>query len=196
MSGRRTAPGDWLAPGRRCGAGRRRGLEGAMRCGRHAGTQARSGCSTSSPSRSSSDAVGHVEHHRVVGRDDRGHALGPDHVPEQHHDHVAGLRVELAGRLVGEQDPRPVGQGPGDRDPLLLATGQLVRPVLRPPAQTHQLQQIADARVALARIRPDEPERDLDVLGGRQDRHQPERLEDERDRPAPDVDELVLAHRR
>ena len=43
----------------------------------------------------------------------------------------AGARVEVAGRLVGEDDLRPAGQGPGDGDALLLAAGELARAVRR-----------------------------------------------------------------
>ena len=35
--------------------------------------------------------------------------------------------VERRGRLVGDQEPRARGEGPGDADPLPLAAGQLVR---------------------------------------------------------------------
>ena len=34
---------------------------------------------------------------------------------------AAGVRVELAGRLVGQEQVRVVGQRARDRDPLLLA---------------------------------------------------------------------------
>ena len=39
---------------------------------------------------------------------------------------TAGGRVEVPGRLVGEQDQRPVDERPGDRHALLLTTGELV----------------------------------------------------------------------
>ena len=42
---------------------------------------------------------------------------------------VGGVRIEIAGRLVGEQHPRRVGDGAGDRDALLLAAGQFGRPM-------------------------------------------------------------------
>ena len=48
---------------------------------------------------------------------------------EQREDLVAGAAVEVAGRLVGEQDRRAVDQRPGDGDALLLAAGELVGPV-------------------------------------------------------------------
>ena len=91
-------------------------------------------------------------------------------------------RVELAGRLVGQEEPRPVGERPGDGHALLLAARELVRPVPRPLAEADELEQLAHPRVALARLGADEAERDLDVLGRGQERHEPERLEDERDR--------------
>ena len=40
-------------------------------------------------------------------------------------DFGAGRRIEIAGRLVGEQNFRLVDQGPGDGDTLLLPAGEL-----------------------------------------------------------------------
>ena len=45
---------------------------------------------------------------------------------------AAGDGVEVPGGLVGQEDGRPVDQGPRDGYALHLATGQLVRPVLGP----------------------------------------------------------------
>ena len=106
-----------------------------------------------------------------------------------------GLEVELAGRFVGQQEPRLVGEGAGDGDPLLLAARQLVGAVPGTLAQADELEQVLDAAVASARLGVHEPERDLDVLGGAQDRHEAERLEDVGDRPASEADEIGLAHR-
>src|SRR5207253_3923258 len=39
----------------------------------------------------------------------------------------ARVRVEVAGRLVAEQQLRCLRQGPGDRDALRLAAGELAR---------------------------------------------------------------------
>ena len=44
---------------------------------------------------------------------------------------AAELEVERAERLVEEQHVGPVHERPGERDPLLLAAGQLVRLALR-----------------------------------------------------------------
>ena len=41
---------------------------------------------------------------------------------QQVKDHAAGLFVEVAGRLIGQDQVRFVGQGAGDGDALLLAT--------------------------------------------------------------------------
>ena len=47
----------------------------------------------------------------------------------------AGARVEVAGRLVGEQDRRPGDERARDRHALLLTAGQLVRVVIGPLAE-------------------------------------------------------------
>ena len=60
----------------------------------------------------------------------------------------ARVRVELAGRLVGEEEARVVRQRARDRDALLLAAGQLVRAVVGALAEADEVEQLADARVA------------------------------------------------
>ncbi len=44
---------------------------------------------------------------------------------EELEDHLAGVRVEVAGRFVGEDDLGIVDQRAGDGDALLLAAGKL-----------------------------------------------------------------------
>src|SRR5215470_8705472 len=75
----------------------------------------------------------------VVGDD---HDRGPVGVQlgEQLEDARAGAAVEVPGRLVGEHDGRPADDGPGDRDPLPLAAGQLRGPVAEPLAQADPLE--------------------------------------------------------
>jgi hypothetical protein len=142
------------------------------------------------------DAVRDIEHRRVVGRDDRGDLLGPDDRPQELHDHVPGVGIELARRLVGEEEARLVRQGPGEGDALLLAAGELVRAVPRAIAQPDDLEEIGDPPVSLAWIGVDEAERDLDVLARGQEWDEPERLEDERHDAPADPDQLALVHRR
>jgi len=51
------------------------------------------------------DPVGNVEHLQVVGRGDDGDALLLVQLLEERDDLLAGLEVEVTGRLVGEDDP-------------------------------------------------------------------------------------------
>ena len=61
---------------------------------------------------------------RGVGDEDDGLAMLRQ--PGQYIEDVMGrARVEVAGRLVGDEQGRVVGQRPGDRDPLLLSAGDL-----------------------------------------------------------------------
>src|ERR671933_144621 len=60
----------------------------------------------------------HVHHLSVVGRDDDCGADTVDPVQELH-DADAGVRVEVSGRLVGDEYRRLGDEGAGDRDALL-----------------------------------------------------------------------------
>ena len=53
---------------------------------------------------------------------------------------VAGLAIEIAGRLVAQQQRRVGDDGAGDADALLLAAGQLPRVVLRAIGEADDLQ--------------------------------------------------------
>ena len=69
--------------------------------------------------------VGHRGQRRVV-RDDHQRALvAAADVDEQFDDLLAGGAVEVAGRLVGQQHRRVVGERAGDRDALLFAAREL-----------------------------------------------------------------------
>ena len=56
----------------------------------------------------------------------------------------AGAGVEVAGRLVGEDDLRLRGEGAGDGDTLLLPTGELRRPVLQAVLQPDGLDDVVE----------------------------------------------------
>ena len=113
-----------------------------------------------------------------MGDDNHGGAIrGPPQQPQH-----AGRRVRVqgAGRLVGEDHFRPGDQRPGDRHPLLLPAGQFGRP---PPqlvaAQAHpgrgQLDVGPSGRAVV------QPQRQRDVLRHGQLGQQVEILEDEAD---------------
>src|SRR5690606_2396610 len=112
---------------------------------------------------------------------------------EQMDDRLARAGVEIAGRLVGEQDARLVDERAGERDPLLLAARKLRGIVIEPVAEADPAEQLrgppADVRVA------SQLERYLHVLAGRQRRNQLERLEHEADGGAAEAGTLVLAER-
>ena len=65
---------------------------------------------------------------------------------QQLHDAPRRVGVEVAGGLVGEEDPRPVHQGTGDRHALLLTAAQLI------------------GKLVELVLEPDDPERLLDLL--------------------------------
>ena len=72
----------------------------------------------------------------VVGDDQDGRALLVGLLVEKLEDLDAGAEVQLSGGLVREQDWIAGSEGARDRDPLLLPTGELVREMLRPLAQS------------------------------------------------------------
>ena len=85
--------------------------------------------SRSAPSASSTVRSARARDVRVVGGDHQREAeLVADRVDQVEHP-LAGVGVEVAGRLVAEQQLGPLGQRPGDRDPLLLPAGELRREV-------------------------------------------------------------------
>src|SRR5215216_4511786 len=75
----------------------------------------------------SKDAAAHLVHHLPVVRDDQDGGPGAVDPVEQLHDPDRGLRVEVAGGLVGEEEWRMVHERPRDRHALLLAARELVR---------------------------------------------------------------------
>ena len=119
----------------------------------------------------------------VVGDEDDRPAGGVELV-EEAHDVRAGVAVEVAGRLVGQDERRLRDERPGDRDPLLLAAGQLGRLVVEPVAQPEPLERGLRPGGPLAARDALVQQRRRDVVERRRPRQQVVRLEDEPDRPA------------
>ena len=69
--------------------------------------------------------------------------------------------IERAHGLVGEEDAWPADDGPGDRDPLALAAGELVGiQRLGGSGQAHRLERFRDERISGAAVRdPQRPHR-------------------------------------
>src|SRR5690606_23763309 len=81
----------------------------------------------------------------VVGGHHHGGPQGVD-VPEEVEDPALCLVVQVAGRLIGEQDERVVRQGAGDGHPLALPAGQLAPVRFRPVRQPDLGEEAADLR--------------------------------------------------
>ena len=110
------------------------------------------------------DAVRDRGHGRVVRDDDGGAALLAHEVGEQVVGEHRVLAVELAGRLVGQQQLRPVGQRGAHGDALLLAARELRRPRLAAVAEPDALEQLVRAGQALPSRRARERRLERDQL--------------------------------
>ena len=96
-----------------------------------------------------------------------------------------GVRVELAGRLVGEDDVRARHQGARGGDALLLPAGELAGSVLEPVAEAEGVHDLVQPRPL--GVAPGDVERKADVLQRGEGRDQVEGLEDEADALAADL---------
>jgi hypothetical protein len=111
-----------------------------------------------------------------------------DRLAEQRKDLAACPRVEVAGRLVREDDRRVGDQCPGDGDALLLTTGELGGPVLPPVGEADTAHQLVHP--PLVRLLARDREREGDVFLRVQHRHEVEELEDEADVAAAQLGQL------
>src|SRR3984885_4050155 len=135
------------------------------------------------------DAVGDARQRAEIVRDDhdrQAQAVAQSREPPQ--DVVPVARVERADRLVAQQQPRPGGQRPGDRDSLPLATGDLPgRPVAQRGVEPHLREGVVDLLADLPRVEAaadSEPLAD-DLRDGQVGVERAQRvLEDELDVPA------------
>jgi hypothetical protein len=90
-------------------------------------------------------------------------------------------RVEIAGRLVGEQEAGASGEGARDRHALLLAAGQSARSVRTPIGEADARQDLAGHPKRLRFRNSGDAVRHRDVLLGREFGQQVVELEDESD---------------
>ncbi len=125
-------------------------------------------------------------HHRLPELTDR--------VAQERQDLGAGGAVQVAGRLVAEDDVRPGDQRPRAGDPLLLAAGQLGRLVVQPGRQAHGVDD--QLHPLLVRPAPGDVEGQRDVLRRGQRRQQVELLEDEADAVAAQLGQLPVRQAR
>ncbi len=102
-------------------------------------------------------------------------------VPQELEDVLHLHVVEMRRGLVREDERRVVSQGSGNRDPLLLTTGKVARPVVPTVPQTDLLEQPVGALAGGRGAETCGPQRNLDVLARGQARNEIERLEDDSD---------------
>ena len=121
----------------------------------------------------------------VVRDDQDGRAQALVQIVDQRQNLLAGVRIEIAGGLVGQQNRRIDGERARDGDALALAAGKFVGQVREAVRELHQVQQLAGAFVDLPRPAA-QMQRQRDILETRQRRQQVEELENESD--------LVAAH--
>ena len=81
---------------------------------------------------------------RVVGDHDDRLAMLVDGAAQELEHLRRGVRVEVAGRLVGEDQLGPADQRSRTRDPLLLAAGQLARAVRQPVGDLQLTDQVLE----------------------------------------------------
>src|SRR6266508_3434295 len=127
---------------------------------------------------------------RVVGHHHDRLAELVDRAPQEAEQLGAGVGVEVAGGLVGEHDRGRGRQRPGGGDPLLLAAGELARPVAQAVTQADGVDHPVDP--GAVGLGAGQGHRQLDVLRGGQRRQQVERLEDEADTLAAQQGELLV----
>ena len=106
----------------------------------------------------------------------------------------AGAGVEVAGRLVGEDDRRARDERARDRDALLLAARELGGPMRAAVVEADGVDQVIDPLVV--DVAAGDRERQDDVLLRRQDGQQVEGLEDEADLLAAKLGQMVVVERR
>ena len=111
--------------------------------------------------------------------------------PQQIDDLFAGLEVEIAGRLVREDDGRVIGQRARDRHPLLLASREFERFVPDAVAEAHQAQQFGALVHGVLRAHPGEHHRQRAVFERGHDWDQIERLKDVANLAAPQPCEFI-----
>jgi acyl-CoA thioesterase-1 len=129
----------------------------------------------------------------VRDQDDRGSRFAIERL-EQLDDPSTGVAVQIPGRLVGEENARSVGEGAGDRHPLLFAAGELRREVVETVAEPDALEDVARAFHYM--VLAPQLERHLHVLDRGECRDQLKALEDETDLFAAHAGPRILVHRR
>ena len=127
----------------------------------------------------------------VVGDEDHGGASTVQVLEELEHP-LARCRVKAAGRLVGEDQPRPVGQGARNGYLLLLPPGEAAGARARTVFQADEGEQVPRPLAALLQLDAGERQGERNVVLGRHRGDEVERLEDRADPLQPVVREVAV----
>src|ERR671920_2514013 len=92
----------------------------------------------------------HAIHHRLVVRRDEHRGAGPVDPVQQLHDPDGGLGIEVAGRLVGDEQRRVVDERARDGHALLLAARELVGIVVQLGREAREAQDVGHLLAYLA----------------------------------------------
>ena len=109
-----------------------------------------------------------------VGDDDQRDVFLAAGVANQIDDLLLVARIDVGGRLVGQEQAGPVGQGPGDGDALLLADGEGRGLVRRAVRQADAVEQVPGTRRVFAAA--GERHAEQHIFERREARQQVERL--------------------
>jgi hypothetical protein len=90
----------------------------------------------------------------IMGDDQDGGAEPLVQVADQGEDLAAGMRIQVSGGLIGQQDGGIKCQGAGDGHTLALAAGEFVGQVVEAAAELHEFQQRARALIDLLAASP------------------------------------------
>ena len=100
----------------------------------------------------------------IVRRDDQRRLSFRDDRIKQFDDFLAGMRIEIAGGFIGENQFRLIDERPGDGHALALATGQFRRAMVHALGQADAREKFAPALFRLADGDPRNPRRQTDVF--------------------------------
>ena len=133
------------------------------------------------------DPLGHRQRLELIGRRvEHRHAELPVEPLELHPRVVAEFGVEVRQGLVEEEQLRPPDDRAPDRDPLLLAAAQRLRPAPEGVADPQELGDLADPPLDLRRVQARLPQGIGEIVVDRQVRVEREGLEDHPDPAALD----------
>ena len=138
------------------------------------------------------DRIGEVGNILIMGRHNEGLPGVAAQLQQQFQNYFAGTFIQVARRLVRQEQDRVMDEGAGDSDALLLAPTEPVGERVEAISQADPIQQVFGAAVALS-ILASQLDRQGDVFQDRQRGDQIEELEDDADVAAAEERALVFA---